>query len=92
MDQEKIVEKLSSLAELAEDLSAELFTESPDTARKFGKIARYCRRIATCVRLYGQVPLEKNGKNGIMGAAKTLDMIIKNVMAIAERLPDRESD
>jgi hypothetical protein len=91
MDQEKIEQKLSSIAILSEDLSAELFAESPDTARKFNKIARYCRRIATCIRLYGQVPIQRQ-PNGLMGAAKTLDVIIKNVMAIADRLPNQESD
>lgn len=83
---ESIEAKLTAMAQLAEDLSAEVYSDSPETAKKFGKIAGYCRRIATCVRLNGQVPLERT-RHPITRALQSVDRIARTVQTVVEQLP-----
>lgn len=83
---DKVGEKLTMIAQLAEELSAEVFSDSPETAKKFGKIGAYCRRIAVCVRLHGQVPLEKP-KHAVTRALRSLDRIAKTVQTVCDQLP-----
>lgn len=74
----QIKNKLDDLARIAEDLSAELYSsENKITAEKFKKIATYSRKIATCLRLHGQVPLERENK--IKQALKTFDNAVKTI-------------
>ncbi len=91
IDSEKVELKLTSIAQLAEDLSAELYSESPNVARKFGKIAAYCRKIATCVRLHGQVPIGQDS-NPVAKTVRYLGHIANGVKTIADQLPRIEND
>jgi hypothetical protein len=70
-----IEDKLNRIATLAEDLSAELY-DSPDTARKFAKVAAYSRKISTCLRIHGQVPLERPG-SPVIEAARSIDQLMR---------------
>ena len=88
-DKEAVGKKLTTIAELAEELSAEVFSDSPETAKKFGKIGSYCRRIAICVRLHGQVPLEKT-KHPVTRMIGSIDRIAKTVMTVVDQLPRNE--
>jgi len=89
IDTESVGVKLTTIAQLAEDLSAEVFSDSPETAKKFGKIAAYCRRIATCVRLNGQVPLEV-ARHPITRAIRSMDRIAQTVKTVVDQLPRNE--
>lgn len=82
----KLEEKLAKLAELAEEISAELY-ERPDTARKFLKVAAYSRKIATCLRVHGQVPLESGG-SPVMQAAKSVDQLVRNFAQIGRTVEE----
>lgn len=85
-----IEEKLTQIAVLAEELSAEVFNDSPESAKKFGKIGAYCRRIAICVRLNGQVPMEKP-KNAMVRTIRSLDRIAKTVRTVVDQIPRDET-
>lgn len=90
IDAEAVGVKLTTIAQLAEELSSELFTDTPETSKKFGKIAGYCRRIATCVRMYGQVPMEKP-KHPAARLLMSVDRIAQAVVTVVDQLPRGDS-
>ncbi len=84
----QIENKLDDLARLAEELSAELY--SPDnkvTADKFKKIASYSRRISVCLRLHGQVPLERENK--VKQGIKTFQHAVNTFKSASELVGKR---
>lgn len=74
--------KLEDIARLAEDLSAELYSENKVTANKFKKIAAYSRKIGTCLRLHGQVPLERENK--IKQTIKTFQHAVSTIKSASD--------
>ena len=57
-DKDEIESKLSIMRSMAEELHALLLDENPETAVKLEKIGRYCGKLATCLRVHGQLPDE----------------------------------
>lgn len=57
-DKSEVESKLSVMRNLAEELHAHLLDEYPETAVKLEKIGRYCGKLATCLRVHGQLPEE----------------------------------
>lgn len=77
------LEKLAKLSELAEDLSAQLFdVNNKVVSDKFKKIASYSRRIATCVRVNGQIPIERENK--IKQGIKTIQSAVDTLKSAGQ--------
>jgi len=84
----QIEDKLDDLARLAEELSAELYSpENKVTAEKFKKIAVYSRKIGTCLRLHGQVPLERENK--VKQGIKTFQHAVNTLKSASELIKER---
>ncbi len=67
---------LSVIRTTAEDLHALLLDEYPQTALKMRKISLYVGKLATCIRVHGQLPIEP-GTPGIVRAAKIAHRLLR---------------
>lgn len=91
IDPEIVGVKLNTIAQLTEELSAELFDDSPELAKRFGKIAIFCRKINTCLRLHGQVPVPAR-QSKMMRVVRSVDLLAQTVKTVVERLPRTDYD
>lgn len=80
-DKEEIEIKLAVIRSNAEELHAMLFEENPATAEKFHKIGAYCGKLATCLRVHGQLPEEP--------PPPPIISIAKGIHQLQKRLPKK---
>ena len=68
---DEIALNLSTMRTVAEDLHVLLFDAYPRTAEKMQKIGRYVGKLATCIRVHGQLPIEPD-QPSLITAAKII--------------------
>jgi hypothetical protein len=81
--------KLEEMRKLAEEIEALVYTSNPDTATKMRKIGAYAGRLATCLRLHGQIPAERKAPP-LIEAAKNVHQLHRSFKSLAAQLPKKE--
>lgn len=70
-EHDEISANLGAIRNMAEELHVLLFDSYPRTAEKMQKIGRYVGKLATCIRVHGQLPLEPD-QPSLVTAAKII--------------------